>query len=137
MLGVAITSTLLWVSPIADAAVTAPDVLVKTGVRDKRGTTLPMSLTVTGPDGVSAPLACDMLVDHARDIQEVVFDIAVAAARRLHQASLRIGEATHRRGRRWITARGGERQVRELMIGVAEYDLNFREMIQSGEGSGS
>jgi len=57
MLGVAITSTLLWVSPIADAAVTAPDVLVKTGVRDKRGTTLPMSLTVTGPDGVSAPLA--------------------------------------------------------------------------------
>ena len=56
MLGVAITSAVLWASPVAEAAVTAPDVLVKTGVRDQRGTTLPLTLPVTGPDGGEAPL---------------------------------------------------------------------------------
>ena len=56
MLGVAITSAVLWASPVAEAAVKAPDVLVKTGVRDQRGTTLPLTLPVTGPDGGEAPL---------------------------------------------------------------------------------
>lgn len=56
MLGAAITTTLLWVNPVAEAAVTAPDVLVKTGVRDKRGDTLPLTLPVTTPDGGQAPL---------------------------------------------------------------------------------
>ena len=63
MLGAAFTLTLLWASPMADGAVTAPDVLTKTGVRDQRGKPLPVNLPITAPDGSPSPLKAWLIED--------------------------------------------------------------------------